>query len=453
MSLALTPLVHRGAVLTPVLPVVAVLALLALPLDPSSDGGPGPADAVSGFLVLFCAIRLVRDRRRPLPRTAAVVLGLPVLGLAVAALGAYSPEAGITGMGRYLQIFVLVPAGVLLLIRGRGDFRLLAWSFVGLAGWQGAVGVHQYVTRTGASFQGEPIRAVGTFGPQDVMGMATVVGIGLVCAFGLALGRTSVRQRGAALACALALLLPLALSFSRGAWIATAVACAVQLVLAGLRRALKVAAVAAAAGVILVGGLGVGTAMLQERIDSITHITNAPDQSVADRYTMWTAATDMWREHPLAGVGLKGFPEYRDAYASPSLSSGSDTDGAGAAYLRQPLLSPHSMYLLVLSEQGLLGLMAFAGSWLALLVCVLRTTARARTSEPQGLDCGLVACGLLVWQLTDFVYADIGGPSTVLTAVSFGLVAWWALAGNGETQTTPSVPALGNARESVARCP
>ncbi|WP_338898226.1 O-antigen ligase family protein [Streptomyces sp. TG1A-60] len=453
MSLAQTPLMRRGTALTPVLPVMAVLALLALPLDPSSEGGPGPADAVSGFLVLFCAIRLVRDRRRPLPRTAALVLGLPVLGLAVAALGSYSPEAGIAGMGRYLQIFVLVPAAVLLLIRGPGDFRLLAWSFVGLAGWQGAVGVHQYVTRTGASFQGEQIRAVGTFGPQDVMGMATVVGIGLVCAFGLALGRTSVRQRAVALACALALLLPLAMSFSRGAWIATAVTCAVQLVLAGLRRALTVAAVVAATGVVLVGGLGVGTAMLQERIDSITQVTDAPDQSVADRFTMWAAATDMWREHPLTGVGLKGFPEYRDAYASPALSSGSDTEGAGAAYRRQPLLSPHSMYLLVLSEQGLLGLMAFAGSWLALLVCVLRATVRARASGPHGLDCGLVACGLLVWQLTDFVYADIGGPSTVLTAVSLGLVAWWALVGNGDKPAARPVPVIGNKRESVARCP
>ncbi|MEV4863309.1 O-antigen ligase family protein [Streptomyces ossamyceticus] len=453
MSLAVTPLVRRGAALTPVLTVVAVIALLALPLDPRSEGGPGPADAMSGFLVLFCVVRLVRDRRRPLPRAAAVVLGLPVLGLAVAALGAYSPEAGITGMGRYLQIFVLVPAAVLLLIRGQGDFRLLAWSFVALAGWQGAVGVHQYVTLTGASFQGEQIRAVGTFGPQDVMGMATVVSLGLVCAFALALGRTSVRERAVALACALALLLPLALSFSRGAWIATAVTCTVQLVLAGLRRALKVAAAVVAAGVVLVGGLGVGTTLLEERINSITQVADAPDQSVADRYTLWAAATDMWRDHSLTGVGLKGFPEYRDAYASLTLSSGSDTDGAGAAYRRQPLLSPHSMYLLVLSEQGLLGLMAFAGSWLTLLVCALRATVRARASGPHGVDCGLVACGLLVWQLTDFAYADIGGPSTVLAAVALGMVAWWALAGNGKAQAAPAVPVRANAPESVTRCP
>lgn len=233
--------------------------------------------------------------------------------------------------------------------------------------------------------------------------------------------------------CALALLAPLALSFSRGAWIATAAACAVQLMLAGMRRALKVGAVVAATAVILVGGLGLGSAMLQERISSITQVTDAPDQSVTDRYTMWAAATDMWSEHPLTGVGLKGFPEHRDGHASLALSSGSDTEGAGAAFRRQPLLSPHNMYLLVLSEQGLVGLLALGGSWLALLVCGLRGLARTRRwTSGSGLDCALVACGLLIWQLIDFLYADIGGPATVLTAVLFGLVAWWALVGSDD---------------------
>ncbi|MFJ6703368.1 MULTISPECIES: O-antigen ligase family protein [unclassified Streptomyces] len=426
MSFALSP--ARTLRLPPVLAATAVLAVLALSLTPAGDeSGAGPADAVSALVVLYAAVRAVRERHRPLSVTAAVVLGMPVLGLALAAAGAASPGAALTGLGRYLQVFVLVPAAVLLLIRDRADFRLLAWSFVGLAGWQGAVGVHQYLTGTGASYQGEEIRAVGTFGPQDVMGMATVVSFGLVCALGLALGRSPVRQRMVAAGCALGLLLPLAVSFSRGAWIATVLTCGVQLALAGLRRALKVAAVAVAAGVVLVGGFGVGTAMLQERLSSIGQVTDAPDQSVVDRYTLWAAATGMWREHPVTGVGLKNFPAYRDGHASLALSSGSDTEGAGAAYRKQPLLSPHNMYLLVLSEQGLLGALTLAGSWLALLVCGLRGWWRARGGA--GLDCALVGCGLLVWQLVDFAYADIGGPSTVLTAVVFGAVAWWALTG------------------------
>ncbi|GHA63477.1 membrane protein [Streptomyces tauricus] len=416
----------------PVLPVIALVLTLALPV--SGDGGGTLADAVSGLVVVGCALRLVRGRRRPLSRTAAVVLGLPVVGVAVATAGAASAGVGAEGLVRYLQVFVLVPAAVMLLVRDRRDARLVAWSLVGLALWQGALGVHQFVTGTGASYQGEMIRAVGTFGATDIMGMAAVVAFGLVCALGLALGSGPARQRTAAAVCALALLLPLALSFSRGAWIATAVTCGAQLVLAGMRRAVQVFAAVAAAAVVLVGGLGVGSAMLQERISSITQVADAPDQSVTDRYTMWTAAVDMWRDQPLTGVGLKGFPDHRDGHASLALSSGSDTDGAGAGFQRQPLLSPHNMYLLILSEQGLLGLLALAGSWLALLVLALRRLIRARRSA-SGLDCALVACGLLVWQLVDFVYADIGGPSTVLTALVIGFAAWWALADEGGDET------------------
>ncbi|MFJ4831695.1 O-antigen ligase family protein [Streptomyces sp. NPDC088747] len=461
-ALPLSPLNALTATLgraLPVLPVVAVIALLGLPVTPGGEGGATAADAVSGLVVLCCAVRLLRGRRRPLSRTAAVVIGLPVVGIAVAAAGAASAGAGITGLARYLQVFVLVPAAVLLLVRDRRDFRLLAWSFVGLALWQGAIGVHQFVTGTGASYQGEDIRAVGTFGASDIMGMATVVAFGLVCAVGLALGSGGARQRTAAVVCSLVLLLPLAVSFSRGAWIATVAALGAQLVLAGLRRAVKVGAVVAATAVILVGGFGFGSAMLQERISSITQVADAPDQSVTDRYTMWAAAVDMWREHPLTGVGLKGFPEHRDGHASLALSSGSDTAGAGAAFRKQPLLSPHNMYLLVLSEQGLIGLLALAGSWLALLACALRGLVRARRAPsgngvPPGLDCALVACGLLGWQLTDFMYADIGGPSTVLTAVCLGLVGWWALvdpASSAPRSPAGHVPVAGPLEEASAR--
>lgn len=413
----------------PVLPVMALVALLALPVPPASGdasaGGGTLADAASALVVFWCVARSVRGARRPLTRTAAVVLGLPVVGIAVAAVGASTTSAGMTGLARYLQIFVLVPAAVLMVVRDRRDFRLVAWSLIGLALFQGSLGVYQYVTGTGATYMGSDVRAVGTFGPTDVMGMATVVSYGVVCALALALGPAAARQRRAATVCALLLIVPLALSFSRGAWIATFVACGALLGLAGVRRALRVLAVAAAAGVVLVGGFGIGTAMLQERIASITQVTDAPDQSVTDRYTMWAAAADMWRDEPVSGVGLKAFPDHRDSHASLALSAASDTGGAGAEFSRQPLLSPHNMYLLVLSEQGLLGLCTLVGSWAAFLLIGLRRLARVRGGP--GADCALVACGLLVWQLVDFSYADIGGPSTVLMAVVLGLVAWWAL--------------------------
>ncbi|WP_436842438.1 O-antigen ligase family protein [Streptomyces niveus] len=425
----------------PLLPILAVVALLAVPVTGSArDGSPGSgtvADAASGLLVLFCLVRVMRERARPLTRTAALVLGLPVFGVCAASITSYDPASSLPGVARYLQIFVLVPGALLLLIRHRRDFRLVAWAMVALALAQGLIGVVQYLTGTGASYMGEDIRAVGTFGPTDVMGMATVVSYGLVAAVGLALGAGAesgpggVRevprgQRAAALGCAALLFLPLVVSFSRGAWIATVVAVTLQLALSGPRRAARVALVTAALGVVLVGGLGIGSQMVSERLGSITEVTEAPDRSVTDRYTMWAAAGGMWRTDPVTGVGLKGFPAYRDSHSSIALSSGSDTAGAGMAFQRQPLLSPHNMYLLVLSEQGIIGLLALAGSWAALLVLALRRLPGKRRGRT-GADCALVAVGLLVWQLVDFGYADIGGPSTVLTAVVLGLAAWWAL--------------------------
>ncbi|MEU5436015.1 O-antigen ligase family protein [Streptomyces sp. NPDC020719] len=428
------------------LPLLAVLVLLAVPPPGGAGGGDGPgsgtlADAASGVLVLWAFGSALRAGSRPLAPLAAALFALAGVGIAVAAAGAGEVADALPGMARYLQIFVLVPVSVLLLVRDRHDFRVVAGALVALALFEGGVGVHQYLTVTGASYMGEDLRAVGTFGASDIMGMATVVAYGLVGAVGLALapgartpepgawaGRA---RRPLALVCATVLLLPLALSFSRGAWIATAIACGVLLLLSGVRRALLVVVAGAALAVVLVGGAGAGTALLQERLSSIAQVADAPDQSVTDRYTLWSAAVGMWRESPVRGVGLKGFPAHRDSHAPLALSSGSDTAGAGAAFHRQPLLSPHNMYLLVLSEQGLVGVCTLVAGWGALLVCAVRRLLRvlygSGRASGRDADCGLVGTGLLVWLLVDFFYGDIGGPSTVLTAIVLGLAAWWAV--------------------------
>ncbi len=411
-------------------PAVATVLLLAAPVTPgnvSASGKVTPADAASAVLVLVCAVRLVRERRRVLSATAAVVLGAPVVGFAVAAAASPDPGAGLTGFVRYVQVFVLVPAALVLLLRDRRDFAVVAGAVVALALVQGGLGVWQYATGQGASYQGQDVRAVGTFGPSDVMGMATAVAYGLVVAAGYALAPGRARVRAAAGACAVALLVPLAVSFSRGTWIATAVAGTAVVLLAGRRQAAGVLGVLAACAVLLVGGVGVGSQLIGARVASIGQVAGAPDSSVTDRYTLWAAALSMWREHPAAGVGPKRFPDERDAHASLALDSGSDTAGAGQGFVREPLLSPHNMYLLVLSEQGLAGCLLLTGSWAALLAAGGRRLRRARARVPAAVGPGLAAVGLLVWQGVDFLYADIGGPSTVLTSVLFGLTAWWGL--------------------------
>jgi O-antigen ligase len=189
-----------------------------------------------------------------------------------------------------------------------------------------------------------------------------------------------------------------------------------------------------AAAVVMVGGFGLGGDSVATRLGSIASVAGAPDHSVSDRYDLWTTAERIWRQHPVTGVGPKEFPQFRDAHAPLRLSAGSDTAGAGQSYSREPLLSPHNMYLLVLSEEGLVGLTAFLALFLGLLTGAVRRTransgpsGTARGRAEAGLGAALL--GLLVWQLVDFLYADIGGPTTVLVSFVLGLAAHWSLDG------------------------
>ncbi|CAM5734300.1 hypothetical protein SFUMM280S_11511 [Streptomyces fumanus] len=298
-SHALPRSVPRARRLPAAAPVAGVIALLALPVEPGGDGGAHPADAASAVLVLWCAVRLRPGA--PPPAAAAGGAGAGAAGAGPARpppRARRRPGTGSSGSSATSRSSCWSRPPCCCWSATGATYAWWPGRSTGLALWQGAVGTHQYVTGTGASYQGEPVRAVGTFGPQDVMGMATVVSVGLVCAAGLALG--AVRRRGErAVAAGLRDGPDWCRSRSPSAGARGSPrrsTCALLLALSGARRALAVGAAVAAAGVVLVGGLGLGTAMLQERVGSITRVADAPDRSVTDRYTMWAAAVGMWRE-------------------------------------------------------------------------------------------------------------------------------------------------------------
>ncbi|MEU6966329.1 O-antigen ligase family protein [Kitasatospora aureofaciens] len=381
------------------------------------------ADVASLALVALTAVNLLRGRLPAITRTTGVLFGGIVVAAAVATVGSIDPATSLTGFVRLTQVFVLVPVAVLCALRDRTDQRLVLGSFVLAALIQGVVGANQYLTRTGASYTGQPIRAVGTFGALDIMAMSTVVSYGLLAALALALGERgeggNAPLRRAMFAAAAFLVLPLAVSFSRGSWIATGVAATVLLLRADARLLVRGAVLGLAAAVVLVGGLGLGASGVTDRLSSIGSVSAAPDQSVSDRYDLWATAGRIWQDHPVHGAGPKAFPELRDSHAPLRLSSGSDAADSTIGFQREPLLSPHNMYFLVLSEQGLIGITAYAALFLALLLGCLR--------HRRGTV--LAALALLVWVLVDFLYADIGGTTTVLTSVVLGLAARAALEG------------------------
>jgi O-antigen ligase len=236
---------------------------------------------------------------------------------------------------------------------------------------------------------------------------------------------------------------PLGLTLSRGSWLATAAAALVVLLFAGGRPFVATLACGAAAAVVLVGGFGIGSEIVGERIASIGDTTQAPDPSTNDRYALWSTAVDIWLDHPATGVGLREFARYRDTYAPLSLSSGSTVgqSGPGGNLAQQELLSPHTQYLLVLAEQGAVGFVPFA----ALLVLSAAAAVRATLRGPAVRPClgantasmiygtrpsrgvGAAVVGIAIWQLLNFVYGDLGGATSLITAVIIGLALWYGL--------------------------
>ncbi|WP_328305247.1 lipid II flippase MurJ [Actinomycetospora sp. NBC_00405] len=434
----LVALLH-GVLRRPTVLVVATLAGSGVALVPGgAEGGSLTAgDVASVLLVGAVALMLLRERRPLVPRRAALLLGAIALAAAVSTVTSVDPAVSLPGLLRWLQLFVLVPVAVVVVIRDRVDEIVVGAGVLGVAVVQGGVGVVQALTGTGASYGTEEVRAVGTYGADDIMGMATVVSFGLLVALAIAVGHARRGLRCAAGVVALALVGPLLLSFSRGSWIGVLVG-AFVVVLLSRWRALVMGAVALVAAGVVLAGLGSGPtdldrpSVVQERAASIVaSASGQTDRSVGDRYGLWQSAVGIWEDHPLTGVGLRAFPEARDTHAPLGLSGGSDVQASGERFHREPLLSPHSLYLLVLAEQGVLGAVALVALLLVTLVAGLQRAVRCvrgrRTAGRDGVASGVAACGLLGFLLVTFVYGDIGGPSSTAIAVGLGLTLWWGL--------------------------
>ncbi|MFD0684265.1 O-antigen ligase family protein [Actinomadura fibrosa] len=417
--------------------VAATVLCVGVPPDrPASESGVQitAGDCASALLVAAAAFLLV-TRRLDLPRQALLAFGPLTAALGLTTVCSADIAASMPGFLRDAQIFVLVPLAVVLLVRERRDLAIVCAAVLALGLGEACYGIWQAGTRNGASIGGQTIRAVGTFGAVDVMAMAVVTGFAFLVLTALALAAPS---RGpvavlAALAGLAVLAAGLLLALSRGSWLALGAAVAVVLVLFDRWVALRTLVCGAALLLVAVTALGGGggAQAVLARTRSIAASAHAPDQSVSDRYNLWAAALRIWEDHPGTGVGVKNFPAYRDTYASIELSSGSETEDPVNGYVRQPLLSPHNQYLLVLSEQGAAGFAGFAALFAAILAGLW---TRRRVRDPFWL----VAAGFMTFLLTNFLYADMGGPTCVLTAVLIGISAARAF---GLHEAAPDRPA------------
>jgi hypothetical protein len=432
----------------PSLVTAAMVLLICVPSPPqdvSSTGHVTAADLAGLVLVGVIAVRMIGGDRATVGR-GWLPFAMALVAFAVATVTAQDFSVAPVGFVRYAELFVLVPVAVAMTIRDRRDMLLVAGSIVATSVYEGALGVWQYFTQTGAAYAGSFVRAVGTFGAFQVLALGALVGYGMVVTIALGLTLRG-RPRLLVLSIGALLTVPLVVSLSRGAWIATA--CSLLLMLAMHNWRLAAATVWAAMLAMAVALAVPSTPQsssasptISQRLTSIVSTTSEPDRSVRDRYGLWQTAIAIWADHPVVGVGMKNFSEFRDSHAPLSLSSGSDVADPAIGFRREPLLSAHNMYLMVLSEQGLIGFAAFLVLFGTLTVTSFRRRPRGQpVVEGRFLD--LAAPTIMVWTLVDFMYGDIGaGPTGIMLAAVLGLVARRSLVIPRPAVVVPAAPGL-----------
>lgn len=414
----------------PVLGVAGSLALIAVPWSTGEEGQAfahfGLPDFATVVLVGIVAVRtLVLGDRGRLRSWVVLPLAGIVLAGGAATLTATDPVASVSGLIRFTQIFVAVPLATYLAIQSRKDLWLILAAILALGVFEGAIGAYQFLSETGASYGETSVRAVGTFGAYNILAMAAVVGYAMIAAAAIFAGfRGESRLWGLALLVALAF--PLAFSLSRGFWISAAVGVAVVATLASRRGLAYLLLAGGLTGAIVAGIAGNSSSDLAERFNDLSSAKFAQDQSVRDRYAMWHASQKMWEDHPLTGVGIKNFSHFRDAYASTSFSGGSDIGDPGSDDIRRvELLSPHSLYWLILAEQGLVGALAYGALFFSLgLAGLKRLRGLGKPSVEKVF--GLLSLGFLASYLVGGIYTDVGGSTMPLGSVLLGGLIWLA---------------------------
>ncbi|MGY1530252.1 O-antigen ligase family protein [Luteimonas sp. A649] len=200
--------------------------------------------------------------------------------------------------------------------------------------------------------------------------------------------------------------------------------------LLGWRRLLLVFA----AGVALLVAIGLASPEVRGRLERTTHALQADetgvDAALSGRARIWGAALCMAREHPVNGVGVRGFRE-----AFPACDP---EDGAVAAWGEGPALHAHQIVLEVLSETGILGLLL----WLAGAALALRAWRYASAAARERARPAMLALLVTVFPLNTHLafYSTFWGALTLMLAALYA-GSLLARAGQGPADTVPAQPA------------
>lgn len=221
-------------------------------------------------------------------------------------------------------------------------------------------------------------------------------------------------------------------------WLAAALAMGVVVVLAGARAAwLSYALVLLATGwtalgggrrallVVLAGSLALGAIGLavsdriSERLGRTLAVLSDPDASLDDalsgRLPIWRAALAMAADHPVNGVGVRGFREAWPQYSDVAPEDQAWGDSVGA-------LHAHHWMLEVLAETGGLGL----SCWLLAIAAGLRAWRRAGPAQRTWARPAAIALLACLFPINTHlaVYSTFWGGLLLLLAGVYAGLLW-----------------------------
>ena len=137
--------------------------------------------------------------------------------------------------------------------------------------------------------------------------------------------------------------------------------------------------------------------------------TSGVDAALSGRARIWGAALCMVREHPVNGVGARGFRE-----AFPGCDPGA---GTVAAWGEGPALHAHQIVLEVLSETGIAGLLL----WLSGVALAVRAWRYAGTAARERARPAMLALLVTVFPLNTHLafYSTFWGALTLMLAALY----------------------------------
>jgi O-antigen ligase len=358
---------------------------------------------------------IVAAWRRDAPRVALIASLLVYLGVVVLSLKVAADRGAVLKEAIKWSEVVVVLAMSLWALRTAAQVRLVVWAAIGAGIADALIGYVQWAMVSGLAGVDGSLRVFGTFGQPNPF--AGYLNLSLPLALALVLFGTEVRERWLAGAASVVLFGAEWLSASRGGLIGLAAALAVLLVV-GLRRE-HIAGIVLAAGVPLLA-IGLLTHAIPSRLTnaalrvlrlndiSVNGPINNANFSTMERLAHWIAGLNMFRAHPVLGVGSGN---YNAAYPRYATNLVAWPEALGHA---------HNYYINVAAETGILGCLAFAAVTASMIWLCWRATHHSSATgalEVEGppraaqvpiralaLGCFAAIAALLVHNLTDDLF-------------------------------------------------